>query len=184
MDLQELHILDNNIKYERGYNVERLIQIYEMQKELDEFAFKKYNLSDKESVRSKKILGFLVEIAELANSTKSFKYWSRSLPSTREEILEEYSDGLHFLLSLCLDFDISMEEEFKEVTSISDLSDLFLELLELGIKLRNNFTKDNIKILLSYYIYLGETLGFDMGDILEGYINKNKIIREKSEYYN
>jgi dimeric dUTPase (all-alpha-NTP-PPase superfamily) len=164
--------------------MERLIQIYEMQKELDESIFKKYSLSDKEALENKKILGFMVEVAEIANATKSYKYWSRSLPGTREEILDEYSDGLHFLLSLCLDLNVRMEEEFEKIKPIDDISDLFIKILKLAISLTDDFNKDTIKKLLSYYIHLGERLGFKMGDILEGYIKINKINKEKNSFYN
>jgi dimeric dUTPase (all-alpha-NTP-PPase superfamily) len=164
--------------------MERLIQIYEMQKELDEATFKKFNLNDKESVKNKKVLGFIVEVAELANATKSFKYWSRSLPKTRDEILDEYSDGLHYILSLCLDLNISMTEEFEKVKPIEDLSNLFLDLIKLGVNLKETFNNEKVKEVLSYYIYLGERLGFQMGDILAAYIQKSKMIQEKNDFYN
>ncbi len=162
--------------------MERLIQIYEMQKELDEETFKRFNLTDKDVLKTKRILGLLVEIAELANATKSFKYWSRALPGTRDEILDEYADGLHFVLSMCLDLEVSMDEKFPKTESIEDLSELFLLIFKYVIDLKENFTKTNIKELLAYYIYLGERLGFKMGDIIEGYIKTNKLIKEKNEY--
>lgn len=164
--------------------MERLIQIYEMQKELDEATFKKFSLSDKESVKNKKVLGFIVEIAELANATKSFKYWSRTLPGTREEILDQYSDGLHYILSLCLDLNISMTERFEKIKPMEDLSDLFLNIIKIGVHLKETYNKEEVKEVLSYYIYLGERLGFQMSDILEGYIRKNKMIKEKNDFYN
>jgi dimeric dUTPase (all-alpha-NTP-PPase superfamily) len=164
--------------------MERLNQIYDIQKQLDDTIFKKYSLTDKESVKNKKILGFIVETSELANATKSYKYWSRTLPNTKEELLEDYSDGLHFLLSLCLELEVDLTEKFEPIEKIEDLCDLFHIIIKEAIELRDDFTKEKGKKLLSYYIYLGEKLGFKIGYILEGYIKKNKSIIEKHAFEN
>lgn len=52
------------------------------------------------------MLALLVEIGELANETRCFKYWSNKPASEREVILEEYVDGLHFILSIGIDLGI------------------------------------------------------------------------------
>ena len=44
-----------------------------------------------------------MEIAELANETRCFKFWSNKGPSAKNTILEEYADCLHFLLTIGLD---------------------------------------------------------------------------------
>ena len=163
--------------------MERLNQIYKLQKELDETIFKKFSLTDKESLRNKKLLGLIAEITKLAEATKSFKYWSRSLPATKEELLDEYANGLHFLLSSCLDVEVDMAEKFPKVKPDDDLSELFLKIIKLAIDLSINFSKDNIKLLLVYYLYLGERLGFSTGEILEAYIKINKINIEKNIFF-
>ncbi len=48
----------------------------------------------------KRDLALTIELAELANETRCFKYWSSKGPSEREVILEEFVDSIHFLLSL------------------------------------------------------------------------------------
>lgn len=162
--------------------MKRFIQIYDMQKELDEYTFKKYNLSDKEDLKNKKLLGLIVEISELANKTQSFKYWSTKLPGTKEELLEEYADGLHFILSLCLELEINLNDKFNKIEKEDDISKLFLIIIKNTINLKEEFNKTNIKELLNYYIYLGECLGFSEGNIIEGYIKKNKINKERNDY--
>src|SRR5699024_6976154 len=50
-----------------------------------------------------KILALFVEIAELANETRCFKFWSNKPKNEDDVILAEYVDGLHFIMSLGLD---------------------------------------------------------------------------------
>ncbi len=67
---------------------------------------KEHDLQPKKIVKKKKMLALLVEIGELANETRCFKYWSNKPASEREVILEEYVDGLHFILSIGIDLGI------------------------------------------------------------------------------
>jgi len=55
------------------------------------------------NTRSRRSLSLLVEIGELANATRCFKYWSNKSSESQERILDEYADGLHFFLSLGID---------------------------------------------------------------------------------
>lgn len=56
-----------------------------------------------ENTREKRIMALIVEIGELANTTRCFKYWSNKGMEAKEVILDEYADGLHFFLSLGVD---------------------------------------------------------------------------------
>ena len=77
-----------------------LQQLFTMQKELDDFIEQTQNIQ--QDVFQEKGLALLVELAELANETRCFKFWSTKGPSAREVILEEYVDSIHFILSLGL----------------------------------------------------------------------------------
>ena len=50
------------------------------------------------NTRDKRILALLVEIGEMINETKTFKFWSKKPSAEKPIILDEYADGLHFLL--------------------------------------------------------------------------------------
>ena len=76
----------------------KLTKLFTMQEELDSFIQKNRDTND--DVFQAKGLALLVELAELANETRSFKFWSTKGPSDNEVILEEYVDSIHFLLSL------------------------------------------------------------------------------------
>ncbi|WP_233485571.1 dUTPase [Spiroplasma sp. ChiS] len=71
----------------------------ENQKKLDEHILTKFKLNDDETFE-KRILAFLVELAEFINEQRDFKYWSVKPASTKDVLLEEYIDGIHFLISI------------------------------------------------------------------------------------
>ena len=73
-------------------------QLFMMQKELDDFIEQTQNIQ--QDVFQEKGLALMVELAELANETRCFKFWSTKGPSAREVILEEYVDSIHFILRL------------------------------------------------------------------------------------
>ena len=89
-----------------------LMNLFTMQRDLDAYIQK--NNSVIENVFQKKGLALLVELAELANETRCFKFWSTKGPSEREVILEEYVDSIHFLLSLGIEKDLDTLEIWPE----------------------------------------------------------------------
>ncbi len=80
-------------------------QLLNMQNELDRHIESEHGLQNADLV-DKKILALLVELGELANETRCFKFWSKKAPSEQEVILEEYVDGIHFILSLGIEIGI------------------------------------------------------------------------------
>jgi dimeric dUTPase (all-alpha-NTP-PPase superfamily) len=82
-------------------NIE-LADLFARQKELDAHIQANHRL-DYPSTRRKRLLALLVELGELANETRAFKFWSLKGPSPLETILDEYADGMHFFLSLGID---------------------------------------------------------------------------------
>lgn len=74
-------------------------ELFPLQKGLDE----EIHLLHKESYEStysKRVLALLVELGEFANETRAFKFWSLKGPSSKEVILDEWADALHFFLSI------------------------------------------------------------------------------------
>ncbi|EGO87963.1 hypothetical protein G8S49_01360 [Clostridium botulinum C] len=78
-----------------------LKEFLDKQGQLDRYILnnKEVNISDKELLTDT-LLALQVEVSELANATRVFKYWSNKGPESRERILDEYSDIVHFLLSI------------------------------------------------------------------------------------
>ncbi|MBZ9608654.1 dUTPase [Clostridium estertheticum] len=47
-----------------------------------------------------RLLALSCEVSELANATRSFKYWSKKPSESKERVISEYVDVLHFFLSV------------------------------------------------------------------------------------
>lgn len=86
-----------------------LQELYELQNDLDKFIVAKttdgkYYINiyhnDKKFFLSDRILALFTEVGEFANATKCFKYWSKKPSESKERLLDEYVDMLHFWLSI------------------------------------------------------------------------------------
>lgn len=114
---------------------------YEMQKDLDELIAKRHSVTY-ETTHNKRLLALLVEISELANETRTFKYWSLRKGILKERVLDEYADCLHFFLSIGIELK-SSRKIFEVVKQDDDLSTQLLNLYSLVIKLYDDFTIDH-----------------------------------------
>lgn len=149
--------------------------IYEENKKLDEMFDKLYDKHDIKTIE-KNIVELLVEIGELANETRCFKYWSNKKPSDKEIILDEYADCFLMTLYFCNMVNISLDEEFIAVNE-TDMVAQFKEVYKVVSKLDYNLDKKIIKEILSNIANLGKLLNFTNEDIIDGCmtkINRNK----------
>ena len=97
-----------------------LQKLYAMQNELDKFIVdKNFNGigdempvvdSNSKDFLNERILALFVEVGEFANATRSFKYWSKKPPESKERLLDEYVDMLHFYLSIGNTMEFSHDE--------------------------------------------------------------------------
>ena len=93
------------------------------QGQLDERIAKEHNVSY-ETTRDKRIMALIVEIGELANTTRCFKYWSNKGSDSKERVLDEYADGLHFFLSLGIDIKTT-KKTYNITKHLDDLTKQF-----------------------------------------------------------
>ena len=78
-----------------------LDKLYKMQAELDKHILEKHNIKmSKEELLDNTILALLVEVGELANTTRCFKHWSKKGMMEKEFVLDELADVIHFYLSI------------------------------------------------------------------------------------
>lgn len=148
---------------------------FAMQYELDQYIEKEHGLQG-EDLFEKKILALLVEVGELANETRCFKFWSKKPPSAHEDILEEFVDGVHFILSLGLDLGFS-DREYSLVSQEAneDLDRSFLKIYRLVNDFRQSKDAGDFEELFRQYIILGQTLGFTLDEVQEAYKKKNEV---------
>ncbi|MGE7880358.1 dUTP diphosphatase [Peribacillus muralis] len=102
----------------------------------------------------------------------------------KNPLLEEFVDGLHFILELGIELDFENEDwvyvPWKNETITEQFMSLHLTAGEMYCDKHNGCVPD----LISYYIGLGEMLGFTWEQIEQAYFEKNKINHQRqSEGY-
>src|SRR5690625_4753467 len=134
-------------------------KLFHIQKRLNDRIIQEHQLADQDLFHEKK-LAFLVELGELANETRCFKYWSRQSASDRALILEEYIDGLHFILTIGLAYDFTNWSVQAFYPHKESMTEQFLEIMKKTHELNENRTKENYLALVAAFFGLGTQLGF------------------------
>jgi len=164
-------------------------KIFDAQSKLDSEILKKFKKNYSNTFNERK-LALLVEIGEMANEVRSFKYWSIKPASPKEVILGEYVDILHFIVGFCLQFNIKDTFKIKEINHKKqvNITKKILKLYKIFIKLdksaNHGRNKSIIKKFFKKFILLGFALKFTNEDIFNGYFKKNEINhqRQKNKY--
>ncbi|MCA0969862.1 dUTP diphosphatase [Halobacillus litoralis] len=152
--------------------------LYDMQKQLDQYIEEQHKLQPAQHT-DQKTLALLVELGELANETRCFKFWSLKGPSERDVILEEYVDGLHFLLSLGLD--LGFEYQPKPVSAFHDQTEAFLEMYAKVEAFRLQKGNESYQDMFAAFLRVGETLGMTEPEIMDAYYVKNEKNYKRQE---
>lgn len=148
-------------------------KILASQKELDQQIIDKYGI-EKKSKKQEKTLAFLVELADLADETCCYKYWSKKVCADREIILNKYIKGLHFLLSTALDIGVR-ELDFPDVKHERPLVEQFLKVFSAVNDFVRGFNCAKFISLFAEYLVLGKSLGFTRKEIQAAYLDKNEV---------
>lgn len=87
-------------------------ELLEAQAELDNTIIKTQNLEalDPKIRLANTLLALQVEVSELANETRAFKFWSRKDSSPKEVLLDEFADVIHFVASIANQLGFSAED--------------------------------------------------------------------------
>lgn len=147
-------------------------QLFMMQKELDNFIEQTQNIQ--QDVFQEKGLALMVELAELANETRCFKFWSTKGPSAQEVILEEYVDSIHFILSLGLLKNYTTIEKWPVIEEQRHLTAIFLETQGAILAFIQQPTEDRYLAIWQCYGLLAYNFGFTFEDVVQAYVEKNK----------
>ena len=149
-----------------------LKEMYAKQLELDMEIASNHHISYEET-KEKRILALLVELGELANATRCFKFWSFKPSEEKERVLDEYADGLHFLLSIGLAYHYQVDSiEVEEEPS--DLTKAILD----SYHYINEFYNDRsmVKYLKAFegYLKILALLGYSWSEADDAYFKKLK----------
>lgn len=128
-------------------------------------------------------LGLLVELGELANEVQSFKHWKQNKEINREKVLEEFSDCLHFALSL--------ENQLNQIPDeMLDNPKLFITENKKHDKNINGVFLKTYRLvvrdypILSLVIGLGLRLGITLEEMDQSYLKKYETnIKRQQEGY-
>ena len=99
--------------YQKIYGLQILM---ELQRMLDTKILEnavKVNLMSEKELLTHKFTALSVEVAEWANASRCFKYWSKKPSESKERLIDEAADVLHFFLSICNDMEISAQELYE-----------------------------------------------------------------------
>ncbi|MBY7143200.1 dUTP diphosphatase [Virgibacillus sp. NKC19-3] len=147
--------------------------LYSMQEQLDNYIEEKHDLR-KRDVFQEKCLALLVELGELANETRCFKFWSEKPRNEKSIILEEYVDGTHFILSLGIEKGYQYDGRELGIT-VRNETEQFNHVFEACTIFKQDPTEENYVRLFESYIQLGGLLGFTEADIQDAYLKKNEV---------
>lgn len=146
--------------------------LFKMQQELD--AYIQNNQSVTEDVFEEKGLALLVELAELANETRCFKFWSTKGPSEQNVILEEYVDSIHFLLSLGIEKGLDTLEEWPVGEIDGNLTEVFLQTVNSIYEFISKKDMASYKNAWIHYGAIAKRLEVSYTEIMEAYVEKNE----------
>jgi dimeric dUTPase (all-alpha-NTP-PPase superfamily) len=158
----------------------KLSKLYMMQQELDMKIETQHQLQHEE-LFDKKVLALLVEVGELANETRCFKFWSVKPPAPIDIILEEYVDGIHFILSLGLEINVESTLILENKQVERSVTEQFLQVFEAITTFKNERSISMYKKLFEEYLFLGELLGFSNEQIEKAYVSKNEVNHERQQ---
>ena len=152
------------------------------QKELDAEINKRHQVTYEDSIHER-ILAFLVELGEMCNETRCFKYWSLRGPSPKDVILEEYIDGLHFIMSIGIyaKFDSTQQVHLYEYDAKLTLTECLLDVYSLATALIPDVNRANYYAALTHFLGLSLRLGFSFEDLKQSYAKKLAINYQRQD---
>lgn len=168
---------------------EMLNDLRRRQQALDALIFKNHKTTRNQTWLAR-IMSFIIEIAELYNEERSFKYWSYQGASNKDVILAEFSDALHFLLSLSLDINFVFSEQdelgWKNTNYSSGLTlfTLFWRIIKAAQAFKTLKTKTAFQALFHQFWELTQLLGIENDEIKAAYLSKwqTNIKRQTNNY--
>ena len=151
--------------------MEEYLKLYERNKILDSKFMNKYINIDK-GLHKKNCLELIVELGELANESKCFKYWSVN-KANRDLVLEEYADCLLMVLYMFNYYNVvniyNVEKEYS-----NDVLVVFNDLIRMCTKFMDEIeiNEEYLMDVFNYLLHLGSLLQISNIEIINACYNK------------
>ena len=151
--------------------MEEYYKLYQRNKILDDHFMNKY-IKDDNRLHEKNCLELIVELCELANESRCFKYWSIKSVN-REYLLEEYADCLLMVLYMFNYYNIDNIYEVKNDYS-EDILFVFNDLIRMCAKFmdNDNIDEDYVMNVFNYLLHLGKLLNISEKEIIKSCYDK------------
>ena len=153
---------------------------------LDAYILDNHDNLTMENTMYERFLAKLVELGELANETRCFKYWSNKPSSEKDIVLDEFVDVLHFYASILNGLKVDYFEDEGLIVEHRPTI-LFLKLfvasssMLLAMEHKAASIKDIAFEWFNLYMSLADSLGFTEQDIIDAYDRKNKVNYERQD---
>ncbi len=127
-----------------------------------------------------RITALMVELGELANEIRFFKYWSNKPQSDKEVIIDELVDCLHFSFSLG-----NTIENKSWVFGLDDmkrpLTIIYFDIMSKLSEMVMDKSDTKFRSMLFNIVEIAWYLGYSQEDIEEAYAKKNAINYKRQE---
>lgn len=165
-----------------------LKELFDMQRTLDERIIKQHGLEGQDLL-DQRILALNVELAELAQETRCFKFWSANRQPS-ERVLDELVDVLHFVLSVGLELKLDTQT-VEHLHSESTMNRCFRKENVVNILINHMFNSISQLLRFEYFttyiavwsdfIDLYINLGFTWEQVTQAYMEKNKENHDRQD---
>lgn len=160
-------------------------ELQKKQNKLDVFICESNGIKDVGEIEFEKLTALDVELSELANEIKFFKYWKKDKYIDRSKVIEEACDCFHFILSLANDNEVNMQV-MPYGTFTRDIGTLYRYIkatIWKDIYLDDNW-ECGLKRILMLLVAMIEELDFIYADLIREYNRKYEInIKRQKEGY-
>ena len=156
-----------------------LEELFKAQAQLDATIAQNHGISY-QTTRPRRIMACYVEIGELANATRCFKYWSNKGSEEDVIVLDEFADGLHFFLSLGVDIKTS-KRSYNITKHCDNLTDQFLEVYHRLDTFRKK--QDDVSYIKAFQAFLNllPLLGYRWNKLRGAYYKKLGVNYNRQE---
>ena len=159
------------------------IEYYQRNKHLDKMYEEKYGSID-DKCYQKNCLELIVEICELCNESKCFKYWTIKKPD-RKLLLGEYADCLSMVFYMFNYYGIE-DFDLVDMELTDDIVIVFNEIIRMCTMLmdEDNVNEELLMNIFTYLYHIGKLLCIEDKEILDAcYMNLGKNIERLNSDY-
>ena len=156
-----------------------LNEIIEMQKTLDQRIHESKGLCSKDTLKSR-IVALSVELAEMANEMRFFKFWSTKTRN-EERILEEAADCLHFIVSIGNELGFTPSFNARKIGKTADPVYLYLKINNYLAEVDGGIGEYSYGVMCDTFIELLALYNISTEDLFNEYAIKNRVNHQRQD---